>query len=142
MQLSEELPNRATNTLHSNGTTKFGEKFGGFQVTTQESSYTLCLAEMKAGGAKDFKEVLKQALSDIEAACCAVGHPGDHCISKAKEILASLKNTMSDRHIVENNFNELLEVYRAEVLPDVIERWNLLPSNFAIGNFVTPWVLR
>lgn len=64
-------------------------------MTTQESSYTLCLAEMKAGGAKDFKEVLKQALSDIEAACCAVGHPGDHCISKAKEILASLKNTMS-----------------------------------------------
>lgn len=128
LQLSEELPNQATNTLHSDRTTKFGEKFGGFQVTTQESSYTLCLAEMKAGGAKDFKEVLKQALSDIEAACCAVGHPGDR-VSKAKEILASIKNTMSDRHIVEKNFNELLEAYRAEVLPDVIERWNGLTSD-------------
>ena len=128
LQLSEELPNQATNTLHSDRTTKFGEKFGGFQVTTQESSYTLCLAEMKAGGAKDFKEVLKQALSDIEAACCAVGHPGDR-VSKAKEILASIKNTMSDRHIVEKNFNELLEAYRAEVLPDVIERWNDLTSD-------------
>lgn len=73
--------------------------------------------------------MLKQALSDIEAACCAVGHPGDHRVSKAKEILASIKNTMSDRHIVEKNFNELLEVYRDEVLPDVIERWNGLTSD-------------
>lgn len=126
LQLADELPNQSTNTLHSDGTTKFGEKFGGFQVTTQESSYTLCLAEMKAGGARDFKEVFEQALSDIEAACCAVEQ---HHVSKGKEILASLKNTMSDRHVVEKNFNELLEAYRAKVLPGVIEGWNDLTSD-------------
>ena len=49
------------NTLHSDG-----EKFGGFQVTTPDSSYTLCLTEMKAGAARDFKEVLDNALADIE----------------------------------------------------------------------------
>ena len=58
LQLAEELSKPSSNTLHSDGTTKFGEKFGGFQVTTQESSYTLCLTEMKAGGAKDFKHIL------------------------------------------------------------------------------------
>ena len=31
---------------------------------------------------------------------------------------------MSDRHIVEKNFNELLNTYRADVLPDVVDGWN------------------
>ena len=57
LQLADKIPKQSSNTLHSDGTTKFGEKFGGFQVTAQdlEYSYTLCLAEMKAGGAKDFQ---------------------------------------------------------------------------------------
>ena len=74
------------NTLHSDGTTKFGEKFGGFQVTTPDSSYTLCLTEMKAGGARDFKEVLDNALSHIDQACQAVIHK-----PVTNKILASLK---------------------------------------------------
>ena len=43
--------------------------------------------------------------------------------NKAKKILASIKNTMSDRHIVEKNFNDLLDTYRANILPDVVEGW-------------------
>ena len=36
-------------------------------------------------------------------------------------ILSKIKNTMSDRHIVEKNFNSLLQSYRLEVLPSVAE---------------------
>ena len=43
--------------------------------------------------------------------------------------VASIKNTMSDRHIVEKNFNRLLEDYRAEVLPEVIEGWDSLTED-------------
>ena len=111
LQLADELPKQSDNTLHSNGTSKFREKFGGFQVRRQESSYTLCLAEMTAGGAKDFQAILEQALSDIEAAYCAVAVKQQSDVSKAKQILASVKNTMSDRHVVEKNFNHLLEAY-------------------------------
>ena len=35
---------------------------------------------------------------------------------------------MSDRHIVQKNFNELLESYRSEILPDVISSWKDLSS--------------
>ena len=104
LQMSEQIPQHMVNTLHSDGTTKFGEKFGGFQVTTPNSSYTLCLTAMKAGGAKDFKEVLENALADIDSVYQAV--PGQ--TSAANKTLVSLKNTMSDRHIVEKNFNDLL----------------------------------
>ena len=48
--------------------------------------HTLCLTEMKAGGARDFKEVLDNALSDIDQACQAVIHK-----PVTNKILASLK---------------------------------------------------
>ena len=121
LQMAEKIPGDMVNTLHSDGTTKFGEKFGGFQVTTPDSSYTLCLTEMKAGGARDFKEVLDNALSDMDQACQAVIHK-----PIANKILASLKNIMSDRHIVEKNFNQLLESYRSAVLPEVVSEWQEL----------------
>ena len=123
LQLAEKLPACPTNTLHSDGTTKFGHKYGGFQVTSMDSSYTLCISDMKAGGANDFKELLEQALSDINAVCNTIENC-DASPSKAKEILASIKNTMSDRHIVEKNFNDLLDTYRADILPDVVDGWN------------------
>ena len=36
--------------------------------------------------------------------------------------------TMSDRHIVQKNFNTLLEEYRLGVLPSIIEDWNQLST--------------
>ena len=34
------------------------------------------------------------------------------------------RKTMFDQHIVEKSFNELLESYRSEVLPSIVEGWN------------------
>ena len=120
LQIADCVPSYSTNMLHSDGTTKFGEKYGGVQITTPDSCYTLCLTSMKAGGASDFKEILVNALSDINRTCQAVGKNGT---DMSNRILASIKNTMSDRHIVEKKFNELLESYRAESLPDIVEGW-------------------
>lgn len=119
VQIADSVPVHSTNTLHSDGTTKFGEKYGGLQITTPDSCYTLCLTTMKAGGASDFRELLANSLSDISSTCKAVGGT-----DVSDRLLASIKNTMSDRHIVEKKFNELLESYREEVLPQVIDGWN------------------
>jgi len=43
LQLGEVLPTTAFNTLHTDGTTKFGEKYGGYQISTTEASYSLAL---------------------------------------------------------------------------------------------------
>ena len=120
LQIADCVPSYSTNMLHPDGTTKFGEKYGGVQITTPDSCYSLCLTSMKAGGASDFKEILVNALSDINRTCQAVGKNGT---DMSNRILASIKNTMSDRHIVEKKFNELLESYRAESLPDIVEGW-------------------
>ena len=44
----------------------------------------------------------------------------------ANKLLVSIKNTMPDRHIVQKKFNSLLQEYRCEILPDVIEGWSSL----------------
>lgn len=43
VQLAETLANTEYNTLHSDGTTKFGQKYCGYQVSTAETSLTLGL---------------------------------------------------------------------------------------------------
>lgn len=39
------------------------------------------------------------------------------------QILANIRDTMSDRASTEKAFNRLLEEYRLEILPQVIDGW-------------------
>ena len=41
-------------------------------------------------------------------------------------LLAKIKNTMSDCHIVQKKFNSLLEEYCSEILPSIISDWKEL----------------
>ena len=96
---------------------KFGQHYGGFQVSTSLGFYSLGLTEILTGSADVALQTLKGILEDINF---AVGN------DTGQKILACIKNTMSDRHIVEKNFNKLLEDYRAEVLPVVVSNWSAL----------------
>lgn len=116
-QLGEELTKSSNLTLHSDGTSKFGQHYGGFQVSTSLGSYTLGLSEILISSADVALQTLKGILEDINL---AVGS------GTGQKILACIKNTMLDRHIVEKNFNKLLEDYRAEVLPIAVSNWSAL----------------
>ena len=74
---------------------------------------------MSTGSAEKTLDTLKQILDDIELVT------GE---STSKTLLANIKNTMSDREIVKKNFNELLEMYRSEILLDVVSSWKNLSS--------------
>ncbi len=43
--------------------------------------------------------------------------------------IANVKNTMSDRHVVQKNFIELLEDYRKEVFPSVVGGWSQISED-------------
>ena len=105
-------------TLHSDGTSKFGKKYGSFQIATEEKTMSVGLVEMGSGTAQHALEKLKEALLDIELVSARVGKQ-----DVAEKIIGKIKNTMSDRCIVQKKFNSLLEEYRAEVLPRVVENW-------------------
>ena len=117
-QLSEELQKGENFTLHSDGTSKFGQHYYSFQVSTSESTYSLGLAEMLSGSATLVLSTFQQILFDLTLTVQSSG--------PSNVILSKIKNTMSDRHIVEKSFNSLLEGYRLEVLPSVIDNWDKL----------------
>ena len=61
---------------------------------------------MLSGSATQVLSIFQQILFDLELAA----QPGSSCV-----ILSKIKNTMSDCHIVEKNFNTLLEDYHLKV---------------------------
>lgn len=118
-QIADELQECENITLHSDGTSKFGQHYGSFQISTDTTAYSLGLSQMLTGSAQQTLDVFKQILSDFQQ---TVGSQ-----AKAK-LVTGIKNTMSDRHIVQKNFNCLLEEYRALILPEVITSWHDLSS--------------
>ena len=133
--LGEVLPATAYNTLHTDGTTKFGGKYGSYQVSTTEGSYSLALCEMKAGSAADTLEVLDQPITDIDIICDGLDD-ASRCSHQGKHTITTIKNTMSDRHPSEKKFNSLLEDYREKTLhasdSEVKIGWNDRPFSQAL----------
>lgn len=46
----------------------------------------------------------------------------------AKKIVSSIKNIMSDRHIVQKKFHTIFQDYRSNVLPEVVKGWDNLST--------------
>ena len=65
-QQVEELSEQDNLTLHSDGTSKFGQYYGSFQISIEGSTYTLGLSEMLTGSAEETLDTLKQILDDTE----------------------------------------------------------------------------
>ena len=109
---------KSKRTLQSDGTSKFGHHFGTYDIATESGeNFVAGLRPMSTGDSETQMNVLKQILEEIEKVC-----EGSET-KMAKKIFISLKNTMSDRHIVQKKFNSLLEEYRGNVLPEIIEGW-------------------
>ena len=75
---------------------------------------------MSNKSAKTCLDTFKEIISDIS-------HSGSD--TSGRMILANLANTMSDRAATEKSFNNLLESYREEILPQVVEGWEDLSDD-------------
>ena len=93
--LAEKLASPQYNTLHSDGTTKSGEHYGAVEVSTESRTYTVGIRNMFSGSAQNTLDVFKEIPEDIDTA---------NRDSALTESVASIKNTMSDRHVVKKYF--------------------------------------
>ena len=123
LHVADELQGEPAATLHSDGTSKFGRKYGSYQTSTKDRTFSLGIVEIKCGTAEHTLDVLKALLSDVDESCKSVGEEG-----VGRRILLALKNTMSDRSIVQKNVNAQLQYYRATVLPKIVAEWNEMSS--------------
>ena len=123
-QLGEKLSQTEMfSTLQSDGTTKFGKHYVAFDMRVCDSeakatTYTFGLRNVFSGAAKDTLETFKEILSDLDSVQLALGKD-----SLSAVIVSKIKNTMSDRHVAEKLFSELLEDYRKDISPLVTDNW-------------------
>lgn len=125
-QLGEKLTEVGSDffTLHTDGTTKFGEHFGTYDVTVEEGTYHLGLRHVFSGSAQTTLDTFLEILDDLDTVCKEAS--GTSCSNK---IMYKIKNTMSDRHAAEKLFCHLLADYRESILPDVVSDWEILSQH-------------
>nr|XP_022291268.1 uncharacterized protein LOC111102708 isoform X2 [Crassostrea virginica] len=120
-QLEEKLPGKKNTTLHTNETSKFGVKYGGFSLRDEEGAYfVLGLREMATKSAQSTLDTFKDILDDISFA------NKETLDIRGIQILCNIQNTMSDRAATELKFNEILQDYRMTLLPQLHEDFNNL----------------
>ena len=80
-QLAEELAEvgEGVNTLHSDGTSKFGRKYVSYQVATGKRTFSLRMVEMKSGTAEQTLEMLKRVVGEVSE---MAGKMGMHDVGK------------------------------------------------------------
>ncbi|XP_062619501.1 uncharacterized protein LOC134281055 [Saccostrea cucullata] len=120
-QLQEELSEKINTTLHTDETSKFGIKYGGFSVRDEEGNYfALGLREMATKSAQNTLDTFKEILQDIS------DNSEETQKNIGNKVICNIQNTMSDRAPTELKFNELLESYREELLPQIREDYHAL----------------
>ena len=86
-QLAEKLVSFQYNTLHSDGTTKFGEHYGAIEVSTESGTYTVGIRNMLSGSAQNTYSgcVQRNTIEDTDAINTSLGR--DSALTK---IVASI----------------------------------------------------
>lgn len=119
-QLSESLPNRENLTIYTDETTKYVTKFGGYHLSESEGRiYVLGLRQLLTKSGRDTLAVFQDILQDID-------DRSEKTHLASMKILLKITATMSDRASSELQFNELLEKFRPDVLPELMTNWNEL----------------
>lgn len=124
IQVADAMLDSSFNTIHMDGTKRSGQEFGGLQVGTDSGQYTVGVSELVTGDTESFLKLIKDQLRDISQLV-----DGENADKKTAEILNSVKNMMTDRHVVNSALKTKLEVWRKQCLPLIIENFETLPNN-------------
>lgn len=121
-QLGTVLSKKEDSTIYTDETRKYGKTLEAYLVTDSEQNcYLLGLREMLNKSGVCTLDTFKEILSDITNSCHVKELTGN--MNVGYQILANIRDTMSDRASTEKAFNRLLEEYRLEILPQVIDGW-------------------
>ena len=123
-QLGEDLSEKKNTALLTDETSKFGEKYMGYHTADAEGNlWVLGLREMVTKSAQDTLSTYKEILQDIDDRTRASKN------ETSMKILLHTVATMSDRAATELKFNQLLQDYRKDTLPQFIEGYDCLSED-------------
>ncbi|CAC5367583.1 unnamed protein product [Mytilus coruscus] len=95
IQSVDAMINSDACTLHTDGTKRKGREYGGLQVGTSSGQYSLGILELSQGTAESFCNMIKTIFTNLGELI-----DKENQNKKAAEIIATIKNMMTDRHVV------------------------------------------
>ncbi|CAC5406236.1 unnamed protein product [Mytilus coruscus] len=119
IQSVDAMINSDACTLHTDGTKRKGREYGGLQVGTSSGQYSLGILELSQGTAESFFNMIKTIFTNLGELI-----DKENQNKKAAEIIATIKNMMTDRHVVNTSLKNLLEKWKSECLPLVIDNYD------------------
>ena len=90
-------------------------------ILTVQDSHSLGVRHVFSGSAKNTLETFEEILDDTDCVQQALGKD-----AASSKIVAKIKSAMSDRHLAEKLFNELILDFRAKILSTITENWDQL----------------
>ena len=108
-------------TIHTDGTKRKGREYGGLQIGTSSGQYSVGISELVQGTADSFFTMIKEIFNNLGE---LAGSDKENKDKKAAEILLKVKNMMTDRHVVNSSLKNMLEKWRTDCLPLIIENFN------------------
>ena len=109
-------------TLQTDGTSKKHQSYVTMLTATEYGTYGLSLTEVLT---EDADTLLNEAMSAMRE-LLSLEVISAETEKRAELLLAKVKNTMTDRCIVNKKFIRLLEEWRQKFLPSVIDNWEQL----------------
>ncbi len=127
MQVGQILLDEACNTLHLDGTRKKFREYSSFQVTTGSGEgYSLGIEEMAGGTASDYMASTKDIMKEISTLLSTSTCEGKENVEAS--LLNTIKNTMTDRHVVNGSYVDQLREYKESLLPKIIPNYHSLSA--------------
>lgn len=119
IQVADELLATPHVILHSDGSTRDGNKVIGFQITTNTGTRTLGLLDVHSGDSSsqlDAFNFIMDKLGDVLS--------DENSTQASKQLITRIKNTMGDQAATQKSFNDKLQTDRQSILPDVQDPWD------------------
>ena len=124
MQIAERmLESQNPITLHFDGTTDAQKHYLGFQVSTSDGSLSLSMSENLCGDTKTQLDTAKEIFSELSD---LISNSDDEIEKNYAHLLISIKNLMSDQHIVNKNFYDEFVKLRTDLLEKFDSNWNTM----------------
>ncbi|XP_076089448.1 uncharacterized protein LOC143059771 [Mytilus galloprovincialis] len=127
MQIGEVLlRSQNSNTLHFDGTSDAQRHFLGFQITTPQANLSLAMNENVRGDTQTQVETIKENFLEIAN---LVSQSNEDINENYAKLMLSIKNMMSDQHIVNKNFYDEFVKMRSELLQKFESNWDTMSEN-------------
>eukprot|EP00057_Strongylocentrotus_purpuratus_P029094 XP_011683568.1 PREDICTED: uncharacterized protein LOC105447354 isoform X1 [Strongylocentrotus purpuratus] len=129
LAMKSATPEKALgNCIHGDGTTKHHRKYQNFQVTLPDgTSRTMGLVEMAAGDTEAVMDAFKDRINTLASSLAQL--EGGNQEDMYKELVTTVKSTMTDQGATMPQFNDRLRALRQDLLPQVVKQWNQLPGD-------------